>query len=571
MAGATGEPVGRQAVTRLPKVLVRQLLLLVPLGVDVAVQALAGRLGSLGWFYAGGLVLVLAVTAVAALSRRLSLPPLVVAAIPVVDLAAIGLMRLVPDGNGLGILAVLPAMWLAADHRMRGVGVSFVATLVLVSLPSVAYYGSLVSVWSRALMMPTIAVMCAATVAGTVEVWVRQNKELESQGRRLEEALAEVTANRRLNDAIVSTVDVGLLALDRNGAYRATNPRHKEFMALTFPEGHAGRAGQTGQAYAEDRVTALTSEEQPTLRAMRGESFADMVMWVGRDPAEQKALSVSATPLLDPSGEFDGAVLAYHDVTDLVHALKVKDDFVASVSHELRTPLTSILGFLEMVMEDESVTPSVRAQLDVVRRNSVRLLGLVTDLLLTAQVDEGRLALDLSTVDAALVVEQALADLAPQAAAAGIAVHRRIPGPQPVRTDSARLRQVVDNLMSNALKYTPAGGDVTVSLAADDHELTLTVSDTGMGIAPEDQRRLFTRFYRTSEAESRAIQGVGLGLAITKSIVEAHGGRIEVDSDVGRGSTFRVTLPLGDAAQPGGSSTGPAMHAVPTVTKPTRP
>ena len=547
MVGVTpGSGAFGQALTDLRKPLIRQCVLLVPVALDLLVLLVWGAPETVGRFYLGGLVLLTLATVLAAGASVVpAIPRTVLAALPLVDLAAIGLMRLVPEGNGIGVLAVLPAMWLAADHRMRGVGAALLATLALVSAPSLVYFGTDVAWWSRAMLIPAIVAMCAITVAGTTQLWARQNHALEEQGRRLEEAFADVIANQALNQAIVTTVDVGLVALDRDGAYKVVNPRHHEFLDLTYPDGHHGRAGQMGFSYAANRVTRLSWEELPTVRAMAGEEFSDYVVWIGEDPDTRRALSVSAKPVLDAAGEFDGAVLVYQDITDLMSALKVKDDFVASVSHELRTPLTAIMGFLDLVLDEEgSVSPTARQQLGVVKRNSERLLRLVSDLLFAAQARDGRLALDVERVDLAELSWQAVADLAPRAATEGVALLHALPKSLVVDADPVRIRQVVDNLLSNALKYTPAGGTVTLRLLETlDDEVALVVSDTGIGIDKRELSRLFTRFFRTQDAEMRAIQGVGLGLAITKSIVESHDGHIDVESRTGEGSTFTVVLP----------------------------
>jgi len=547
MAGVSAGPGAfGQALDELRRPLVRQCLLLVPLGVDLLVHLVWDSPDTTGPYYLAGLALVLMATVCAAVTSFVRpVPPALMALLPVIDLAGLGLMRLVPEGNGLGILAVLPAMWLAADHRMRGVATAVLATLLLVSGPSLVYFGPDVAWWSRALMVPIIVGMCAVTVAGTTQLWERQNHELEEQGHRLEQALAEALASRALNEAIVTTVDVGLVALDKHGAYKVVNPRHHEFLDLTYPEGHHGMAGQVGFSYAADRFTPLTHEQMPSVRAMAGEQFTDCVIWVGEDPQHQKALSVSSAPIRNAAGEFDGAVLVYNDITDLMWALKTKDDFVASVSHELRTPLTAIMGFLDLVLDEEdSVTPTARQQLGVVKRNSERLLRLVSDLLFAAQAREGRLSLDVKPVDLAALAWQAVADLAPQAALDGIGLLHDLPKSLPVLADPVRIRQVIDNLLSNAVKYTQSGGTVSIRLTeTEDDELELVVRDTGIGIDRSELSRLFTRFFRTQDAEMRAIQGVGLGLAITKSIVDSHDGHIEVESVAGKGSTFRVVLP----------------------------
>ena len=583
MVGVTpGSTAFGRALTELRKPLIRQCVLLVPVALDLLVLLGWGSPSTVGPFYVAGLGVLVVATVVAASAAFVpAVPRLLLVALPVVDLVGIGLMRLVPEGNGLGVLAVLPAMWLAADHRMRGVGVGLAVTVAVVSAPSLAYFGGDVAWWSRALLVPAIVGMCAITVAGTTQLWEQQNRELEQQGRRLEEALADVMANQALNQAIVTTVDVGLVALDRHGDFRVVNPRHHEFLDLAFPDGHQGRAGEQGYSYAPNRMTLLLREEMPTVRAMTGEEFSDCVIWIGKDPETRRALSVSAKPVLDAAGEFDGAVLAYQDITELMSALTIKDDFVASVSHELRTPLTAIMGFLDLVLDEEgSVSPTARQQLAVVKRNSERLLRLVSDLLFAAQARDGQLALDVEPVDLAGISWQAVADLAPRAATDGVALLHELPTSLTVDADPVRIRQVLDNLLSNAIKYTPAGGTVRIRLVETlDDEVAVVVSDTGIGIDKRELSRLFTRFFRTQDAETRAIQGIGLGLAITKSIVESHDGHIEVESRPGEGSTFTVVLPRrrvearpveapsAEEPQPLSSS---AMHAVATGLNPTR-
>ena len=130
------------------------------------------------------------------------------------------------------------------------------------------------------------------------------------------------------------------------------NPRHAEFLALAYPDGHRGWAGQTGHVYAADGTTPLEREEMPTMRAGRGEVLHDYLIWVGPEPGQRRALAVSSTPHYAEDGTFAGAVLAYHDITDLVTAVRIKDEFVASVSHELRTPLTSIIGYVDVLLDD---------------------------------------------------------------------------------------------------------------------------------------------------------------------------------------------------------------------------
>ena len=224
---------------------------------------------------------------------------------------------------------------------------------------------------------------------------------------------------------------------------------------------------------------------------------------------------------------------------------RLKDEFVALVSHELRTPLTSIRGYLELVLEDASghLSEEQRQFLGVVERNSDRLQRLVGDLLFVAQVDAGRLALELGHLDAAEVGAEALEAAKPAADQKGLQL-RLVGDPHAeLIGDRARLAQLVDNLVSNAIKFTPDGGDVEIGVHSAGGNVTIEISDSGMGISAEDQKRLFQRFFRTAAATNQAIPGTGLGLAISKAIVDAHEGTIELESSEGNGTTFRITIP----------------------------
>jgi two-component system, OmpR family, phosphate regulon sensor histidine kinase PhoR len=315
-------------------------------------------------------------------------------------------------------------------------------------------------------------------------------------------------------------------------------------MRLAFPSGHEGVAGQLGEVYHEDGETLVDHEEMPTYRATQGEEFDDQLIWVGSDPLTRRALSVSSRVVREESGKFAGAALAYKDVTDFMRALEVKEEFVASVSHELRTPLTSIHGFTSLVLERDDLPDEVRHQLGVVERNVDRLDRLVADLLQTAQVERGLVHLERERTDIAALVRQSLEAARPAVEAAGLTLVSRVPEHLVVMVDPQRFAQVVDNLVSNAVKYTPSGGRIEVDLSVTHDRIELVVVDTGIGISVRDRNHVFSRFFRTRHAAQRSIQGIGLGLSISKAIVDSHGGRIEVESEEGLGATFRVRLPL---------------------------
>ena len=523
----------------------RQILFVVPVLINAAFILPGDQITlSSGDWYLVGLALVALATAAAVACERGRWPQHLVWVIPLVDILAVGALRLVPENGGVGVLVVLPAVWLGVDHRERGVLLTALATILTVSVPQLVYFGLGADSWSRAVLLPVISANVAMAAAALARMWTLQSHKLAIKHEELEKTYEHEQQVAAQQELIAQTIDVGLVMIDRNGAYTSLNSKQRELLGVGYPEGHRGRAGQEGMVFAADRVTPLGTDDMPTTRALRGERFTDYLIWVGDPDARQLAISVSAAPMFDALGAFDGAVLVYKDVTDLVNALRVKDDFVATVSHELRTPLTSIMGFLDLVTEtDESLTETTRAQLSIVKRNSERLLRLVSDLLLAAQTDEGRLTLSTRRQDLSGLVEQAVDDVSPQAREGSVRIERTIETGIELEMDEMRMRQMVDNLVSNAVKYTPPGGQVEVVLREVDDRVLFRVVDTGIGIAAADQEHLFTRFFRAPEAETLAIQGAGLGLAITKAIVEAHGGTITVASEPGRGTQFEVLLP----------------------------
>jgi signal transduction histidine kinase len=230
----------------------------------------------------------------------------------------------------------------------------------------------------------------------------------------------------------------------------------------------------------------------------------------------------------------------------LREADRLKDEFVALISHDLRTPLTSITGYVELALEDE-LTDEVRGFLEVVSRNADRLLSLVNDLLFVARLQAGELSLNPEDVDLADVVRHGVRAIEPRAAAKGITLTCVVDAVPAVHADRGRMMQVFDNLVSNAVKFTPVGGVVHVSLRQDGDSARLEVADSGIGIGADDQRRLFQRFFRAENAVEQQVPGTGLGLYISRVINEAHDGSLSVRSELGRGSTFSLELPAAQA------------------------
>jgi two-component system, OmpR family, phosphate regulon sensor histidine kinase PhoR len=246
-------------------------------------------------------------------------------------------------------------------------------------------------------------------------------------------------------------------------------------------------------------------------------------------------------------------VRLYEREREMVHRLRdldqAKSDFVASVSHELRTPLTSIRGYVEMLREGDAgeLEPDQQRMLEVVERNTDRLLALIEDLLTLSRIESGAFRVARAPVALDGVARATVEELRPQASGRGVELVADVAGDVPaVLGDSAQLERVLLNLLSNAIKFTTDGGRVIVRVRSSGAAVELEVEDEGIGIPEAEQARLFSRFFRSSTAQERAIQGTGLGLVIVKSIIEHHGGEIAVRSQPGIGTTFTVVLPAAE-------------------------
>jgi two-component system phosphate regulon sensor histidine kinase PhoR len=238
--------------------------------------------------------------------------------------------------------------------------------------------------------------------------------------------------------------------------------------------------------------------------------------------------------------------MVLHDVTELRRLERVRTEFVANVSHELRTPLTAIRGYLETLLEgglDEG--DNARRFLEIVSRHTERLGRLLDDLTDLSNIELGKVALEVRPTVLWEALEPVLAIIGPRAAVKGVALSADLPPDlPPVLADSDRLEQILINLVDNAVKFTPADGRVTVSASLRDTMVEVAVADTGVGIPSTDLPRITERFYRVDRARTRELGGTGLGLAIVKHLVQAHGGALRIESELGKGTTVRFTLPL---------------------------
>ena len=262
---------------------------------------------------------------------------------------------------------------------------------------------------------------------------------------------------------------------------------------------------------------------------------------------QRLVVKVRVTPIVNGDGDYIGRVIGLRDITSEDEIAQMKNEFVSTVSHELRTPLTSIKGYVDLILDGDAgdINDIQREFLSIVKDNSDRLVQLINDMLDISRIESGRIHLKVAPEEVGDLVEGAVDTFRAVLTQTDRSVDVSVPDDLPaVSADGDRVRQVLINLISNAIKYSPNGGEVRVAAEQLDGGVKIAVHDQGLGISREDQQLLFTKFYRVDSALTREIGGTGLGLSICKSIIELLGGEIGCDSEAGEGSTFWFTLPV---------------------------
>lgn len=456
--------------------------------------------------------------------------------VPTVDIVAIALLRYAEPAGGLGLLWAFPAMWMSS-LGLAGFVTQFV-TITGLYLFIASREPSPTSALATVLL-PVVIFAIATTSFVNARRHRAQRDLLDKQAILLSAIAQRAEHQERLLADVLDSVDFGVLRIGPSGDVTVINEAFGSFQD-SIP-GFARPDADLPDAYDADGLTPLEEDRRPIRRAVRGEEFDNQVVWFGPPDRPQRAISMTARRTNGARGQDLGIVLVARDVTAELTALRARDRLVASVSHELRTPLTSILGFIDLALESLDRPEVARKDLEVAARNGDRLLQIIADILAASSSSSLSTTIAVSPQDTDLVplVGAAVESWSARAAERDITIDTSEVRPARAYVDSARTRQVVDNLFSNAIKYGRTGGHVLVSTSARDGDAWIVVRDDGVGISESDQLRLFQPYFRASSA----VAGTGLGLSISRDIVRAQGGDISVKSIPGSGSTFVVRLP----------------------------
>lgn len=349
---------------------------------------------------------------------------------------------------------------------------------------------------------------------------------------RIADTVQELSREKAQLATILSAMVEAVLAVDHQGRILLLNPAAELLFEVRLRDAQ-------GRSFLEVLRQSLLIEVIQEAQARQPASREITLL-----PAE-RVLSVLALPIDFGQGE-TGVLAVLHDITELRRLATIRQDFVANVSHELRTPLTSIKGYVETLLDGAIDDKSHNREfLKIIQDHTENLTRLVDDLLDLSRIEARRMPYHFEPVSAAEVAARVLKTLEPMARQAGVALHHRISAALPrIRADADRLAQILSNLVDNAIKFNYPDGSVILDAHVEGEHLELSVTDTGMGIPPEDLPRIFERFFRADRSHSHDIKGTGLGLAIVKHLVESHGGRVWAENAPARGTTFRFTLPL---------------------------
>lgn len=370
------------------------------------------------------------------------------------------------------------------------------------------------------------------TIASNYRGWPRElNTALNQLARDMEKMEKTYLTQEDQLKTLIENIGSGLVFIDADQRVILVNRSYRETFMREIKDWHH-RHYET--VMPDTGVNTLILESFASEKRLSKTFQFDMNIY-------RKHFDVSCAPVIDSKKRIRGVVVLFHDITELKNLEQMRKDFVANVSHELKTPITSIIGFSETLFESEEDPELTKKFLEIILYESKRLQNLVHDLLELSKIEQPHYSIPLIPTELVPIIQESLPSLIERAQVKSIDLEFvRDTNELHIWGDPSRLRQIIVNLVSNAIAYTPRGGAVSVGVREQGEWGILEVRDTGIGMEKKEISRIFERFYRVDKARSRESGGTGLGLAIVKHLIELHGGYIEVQSKVGKGSSFTI-------------------------------
>ena len=483
--------------------------------------------------------LITAVSTVAALfvPWRLIAPQWLIL-VALLDVVTVAILRDATDGvlQGVGILIVFPVLWLAYGFTWRVLVIALLGSLLVVFYPFIRA-GALpqnAGDWGNVVVVPTtVFFMAIAVHIAAVQLKAHQRQLRASQA---------TSGDRKVTlEAVTDSIDASVMIFDTDDHPILLNQSARDLIAKS---GYTGDAADDGElaVYESDGTTPYALDTAHMSGGIRTDDVVDKLLVVGEADDDPTAISATSRTIVRDNGDLVGTVIVAQDVSAFVNAAHDREQFLQTMSHELRTPLTSILGYLEVIADTiDADNVGIASELDVIKRNSDRLNALISALLTVSA--EPR-PMSLRNTDLMALVEESVATFERNAELAKVSIETDELDLVTAECDVERVQQIVNNLISNAIKYTPPSGTVRVALSRAGDDAVLEVSDSGQGIDSGEQPLVFDQFFRGRAARQQAVQGVGVGLTIVKSAAEAHGGSVHLSSEPGVGTTVKVRIPL---------------------------
>lgn len=500
-----------------------------------------------------GLTAILWITILSAIVPWSRFPVSWQISVPLLDIAAIAMLRLAEPQSGFGILLIFPVIWLSTTFGARGgmTGTLFAGSLLWTQIAlgelQVDWLPSAGATPAATASLSVVLAFVAVVTHTTARRVDSQRALLRRQTRMLENALHRTRIQEQTVREAFDAVEFAVISLDVDGQIITANRATRSLLTqIGLPQ---NTPWNRFPLYEADKTTPVAAEDLPNAQVLAGRAVDNRTLWIGHRGGTRFTIDVTARLLHNEQGDVDRVVVVLRDVSAEVRAITDRDDLVTSMSHELRTPLSSVLGYVDLALEVDGLPESAHEMLSIALASTQRVNALVSDLLAarsTAPTDS--IALKLHDCDVVALVAESIDAVRVLAADRLIPITLRGDSDVHALADAFRLRQVIDNLLSNAIKYNRIGGRITVGVhrltgVERDDSVQIRIADNGRGMTAEEQKGLFERFYRADSVRGSTVHGTGLGLSISREIVLRHGGTIEVASEPGVGTEVTVELP----------------------------